>query len=79
MVACMKAKRQLSTAKPPVKGFNFFKSGHVLTVKSCAKPDTMRTYIKSLVLPSMKKTSAYSCYIILKKWAVALTLLQSFL
>ena len=67
MVACMKAKRQLSTAKPPVKGFNFFKSGHVLTVKSCTKPDTMRTYIKSQVLPSMKKTSAYSCCIILKK------------
>lgn len=67
MVACMKAKRQLSTAKPPVKGFNFFKSGHVLTVKSCTKPDTMRTYIKLQVLPSMKKTSAYSCYIILKK------------
>ena len=27
----------------------------------------MRTYIKSQVLPSMKKTSAYSCYIILRK------------
>ena len=67
MVACMEAKRQLSTAKPLVKGFNFFKSGHVITVKSCAKPETMRTYIKSQVLPSMKKTSAYSCYIILRK------------
>ena len=27
------AKRQLSTAKPFVKGYNFFKSGHVLIVK----------------------------------------------
>jgi hypothetical protein len=67
MVACMEAKRQLSTAKPLVKGFNFYKSGHVLTVKSCTKQDTMKTYIKSQVLPSMKKTSAYSCYIILRK------------
>ena len=64
MVAFMEAKRQLSTPKPQVKGFNF-KSGHVITVKSCAKPETN---IKSQVLPSMKKTSAYSCYIILMGW-----------
>ena len=67
MVASMEAKRQLSTAKPLVKGYNFYKSGHVLTVKSCTKPDTMSSFVKSQVLPSMKKTSAYSCYIILRK------------
>ena len=53
MVCCVGAKRQLSTAKPLVKGFNFYKSGHVLTVKSCNE-DT-RSYVKSQVLPSMKK------------------------
>jgi len=47
MVACVDAKKQLSTAKPMVKGFNFYKSGHVLNVKSCTKEN--RTYVKSLV------------------------------
>ena len=32
MVTCVGAKKQLSTAKPLVKGFNFFKLGQVLTV-----------------------------------------------
>ena len=53
MVCCVDAKRQLSTAKPLVNGFNFCKSGHVMTVKSCNE-DT-RSYIKSQVLPSMRK------------------------
>ena len=61
MITCVDAKRQLSTAKPMVKGFNFYKSGHVLSVKSHHK--NALSYIKSQVLPSMKKTSAYSCYI----------------
>ena len=65
MVASLDAKKQLSTAKPLVKGFNFYKSGHVLVVKSINKDN--RTYLKSQVLPSMKKTSAYSCFVILKK------------
>jgi len=59
MVSCVDAKRQLSTAKPMIKGFNFYKSGHVSTVKSCNNDSSMRTYIKSQVLPSMKKSSAY--------------------
>ena len=63
MVACLDARKQLSTAKPMVKGFNFYKSGHVLNVKSCLKNN--KTFIKSLVLPSMRKTSAYSCFIVL--------------
>ena len=29
MVVCLDAREQLSTAKPMVKGFNFYKSGHV--------------------------------------------------
>ena len=63
MVARLDARKQLSTAKPMVKGFNFYKSGHVLNVKSCLK--NHKTFIKSLVLLSMKKTSAYSCFIVL--------------
>lgn len=54
------AKRQLSTAKPLVKGYNFYKSGHVLTVK-CREYDG-KFYVKSQVLPSMKKTVLYNCY-----------------
>ena len=65
MVACLDAKKQLSTAKPLVKGYNFYMSGHVLTVKSCKKDQ--RAFIKSQVLPSMKKTAAYTCYIILRR------------
>ena len=42
MVACLDAKKQLSTAKPMVKGFNFYKSGHVLTVKSCQRDNRTR-------------------------------------
>jgi hypothetical protein len=33
MITCVDAKRQLSTAKPMVKGFNFYKSGHILYIK----------------------------------------------
>ena len=37
MVACLDAKKQLSTAKPLFKEFNFYKSGHVLVVRSINK------------------------------------------
>ena len=47
------ARKQLSTAKPLVKGYNFFKSGHVLTVE-CREYDG-KFYVTSKVLPSMKK------------------------
>jgi len=33
MIETCDAKKQLSTAKPLVKGFNFFKSGHVLSIQ----------------------------------------------
>lgn len=45
-------KKQLSTAKPLVKGYNFFKSGHVLSIK-CRESDG-KFYVKSQVIPSMK-------------------------
>jgi len=65
MVACLDAKKQLSTAKPLVKGYNFYKSGHVLTIKPCKKDHS--AFVKSQVLPSMKKTAAYTCFIILRR------------
>ena len=65
------AKRQLSTAKPLVKGYNFFKSGHVLSIK-CRESDG-KFYGKSQVLPSMKKTVLYNCYIFLNKCGNVLT------
>ena len=64
-------KRQLSTAKPLVKGYNFFKSGHVLSMK-CRESDG-KFYVKSQVLPSMKKTVLYNCYIVLNKCGNVMT------
>ena len=45
------AKRHLSTAKPLVKGYNFYKSGH-------------GHGLKSQVIQSMKKIVLYNCYIV---------------
>ena len=66
MVTSVGAKKQLSTAKPLVKGFNFYKSGHVFTVKSCNGDNGSRCYVKSQVLPSMKKSEAYLCHIVIR-------------
>jgi len=63
MIETCDAKKQLSTAKPLVKGFNFFKSGHVLSIQ-CQKLND-HFYMKSQVLPSMKKTKVYSCFIVM--------------
>ena len=65
------AKRQLSTAKPLVKLFNFFKSGHVLRVK--CRESNGKFYVKSQVLPSMKKTVLYNCYIVFNKCGSVIT------
>ena len=63
MIETIDAKRQLSTAKPLVKGYNFFKSGNVLTIKVCSKQN--KWFIKSQVLPSMKKNCVYNCHTVL--------------
>lgn len=55
-------KRQLSTEKPIVKGYNFFKSGHVL--QAFVKKDGDMFYVKSKVSPSMKK-GVYTVKIVL--------------
>ena len=62
MIESIDAKKQLSTAKPLVKGYNFYKSGHVLSVFVCSQE--RRCFIKSKVLPSMKKKCVDSCYIV---------------
>lgn len=53
MIDSMEFKKQLSTAKPLVKGYNFFMSNHVLSSYHLCKDS--KHYIKSKVLPSMKK------------------------
>ena len=63
MIESSNAKKQLSTAKPLVKGFNFFKSGNVVKVTVCSREN--KWYLKSQVLPSMKKSSVYNCFIVL--------------
>lgn len=53
-------KKQLSTEKPIVKGYNFFKSGHVLQIFS--KKEHNKHYVLSKVQPSMKKGKVYKDY-----------------
>ena len=53
LIEDVELKRQLSTEKPIVKGYNFYKSGHVL--QAFVKREGSTFYVKSKVLPSMKK------------------------
>ena len=53
MIDSMEFKKQLSTAKPLVKGYNFFMSNHILSLYHLCKDS--KHYMKSKVLPSMKK------------------------
>ena len=61
MIDSMEWKRQLSTAKPLVKGYNFVMSKHMLSAYHQKKD--AKHFIKSQVLPSMKKKMVYTCYI----------------
>ena len=61
MIDSIEVKRQIATAKPLVKGYNFFKSNHVLSIFHQCKD--AKHYIKSQVLPSMKKKLVYTCFI----------------
>ena len=61
MIDSMEWKRQLSTVKPLVKGYNFFMSKHVLSAYQQKKD--AKHFVKSQVLPSMKKKMVYTCYI----------------
>ena len=62
MIDRVSLKNQIATAKPLVKGYNFFMSNHVLAIFHCQKDG--KHYLKSQVLPSMKKT-VYACFIVL--------------
>ena len=59
----MKVKKQLSTAKLLVKGFNLFKSGHVLYIGYLN--ENRKHYIKRQVLPSIKKDKVYTCFLVI--------------
>lgn len=61
MIETVSSKKQIATAKPLVKGFNFYKSKHVLSIV-CQRKEG-KHYVKSKVLPSMKKSMVYTCYI----------------
>ena len=63
MIEDVELKKQLSTEKPIVKGYNFYKSGHVLQIFS--KKEHNKHYVLSKVLPSMKKGKVYTVKIIL--------------
>lgn len=63
MIEGVEGKKQLSTPKPLVKGFNFFKSGHVLYIGNLH--ENGKHYIKSQVLPSMKKDKVYTCFLVM--------------
>ena len=66
MIENVEFKKKLSTAKPLVKGYNFFMSGHVLFLSHLH--ENGKHFIKSKVLPSMKKQSVYSCHIVLSSF-----------
>lgn len=63
MIDGVDCKKKLSTAKPLVKGYNFFRSDHVLFM--CHLREGGKHYFKSQVLPSMKKKAVYSCFLVL--------------
>ena len=70
MIDVVDSKRQLSTAKPLVKGFNFYKSGNVHSILHLKQSG--KHYLKSQVFPSMKKNLIYQCNIVMSSIGVVL-------
>ena len=58
-------RKKLATEKPIAKGYNFYKSGHVRQIFS--KKEGNRLFIKSIVLPSMKKGNVYTVKVVLHR------------
>ena len=56
-------RKKLSTEKLIVKGYNFYKSGHVRQIFS--KRESDKCFIKSQVLPSMKKGKVHTVIVVL--------------
>ena len=63
LIEDVELKKQLSTEKPIVKGYKFYKSGHVLQIFS--KKEHNKHYVLSKVHPSMRKGKVYTVKIIL--------------
>ena len=57
MIEEVESKKQLSAGKLLVKGFNFFKTQHVLYIGQLHKNG--KHFVKSQVLPSMKRDKIY--------------------
>ena len=54
-----------STTKPLIKGYNFFKSGHVVKLEKHLSKDGM-CHLRGKILPSMKKSTSYTAFITLR-------------
>ena len=70
MIETVAFKKQVATAKPLVKGYNFFKSKHVLGMYHLSKNG--KHFIRSQVLPSMKISAVYTCYIAVSSFSFLL-------
>ena len=55
-----------STAKPLIKGHNFFKSGHVVKLEKHNLSEDGLCHLRGWILPSMKKSTSYTAFITLK-------------
>ena len=55
-----------STAKPLIKGYNFFKSGHVVKLEKHDLSEDGLYHLRGRILPSMKKSTAYTAFITLR-------------
>ena len=54
-----------STVKPLIKGYNFFKSGHVVKLEKHLSEDGV-CHLRGKILPSMKKSTSYTAFITLR-------------
>ena len=54
-----------SAAKPLIKGYNFFKSGHVVKLEKHLSEDGV-CHLRGKILPSMKKSTSYTAFITLR-------------
>ena len=55
-----------STAKPLIKGYNFFKSGHVVKLEKHNLSEDRLCHLRGEILPSMKKSTSYTALITLR-------------
>ena len=70
MIEAVTCKKQIARARPLLKGYNFVMSNHVLAMYHLEKD--RKNYIKSQVIPSMKKSTVYTCFITFSSVGVVL-------